>query len=99
MRSSRPRSPSSRAATERAKTPFQAGATCGTPTTSSTTRRASVRVRQHLQPQAKVDLNSGRGGKYSPFDPEHTVYNKDYLLQILDGGKASLDEMKAAGQL
>ena len=37
--------------------------------------------------------------KGEPFDPEHTVYNKDYLLQILDKGKASLDEMKAAGQL
>ena len=37
--------------------------------------------------------------KGEPFDPDHTVYNKDYLLQILDKGKASLDEMKAAGQL
>jgi hypothetical protein len=27
------------------------------------------------------------------------VYNKDYLLEILDRGKTSLDEMKAAGQL
>ena len=37
--------------------------------------------------------------KGEPFDPEHTVYNKDYLLQILAKGKASLDELKDAGQL
>ena len=37
--------------------------------------------------------------KGEKFDPDHTVYNKDYLLQILDKGKASLDEMKAANQL
>lgn len=37
--------------------------------------------------------------KGEPFDPEHTVYNKDYLLEILSKGKASLDELKAAGQL
>ena len=37
--------------------------------------------------------------KGEPFDPDHTVYNKDYLLEILDRGKAALDEMKAAGQL
>ena len=30
---------------------------------------------------------------------EHTVYNKDYPLQILAKGKASLDELKDAGQL
>jgi|TARA_B110000305_G_scaffold121720_1_gene136424 hypothetical protein len=37
--------------------------------------------------------------KGEPFDPDRTVYNKDYLLEILDRGKTSLDEMKAAGQL
>ena len=37
--------------------------------------------------------------KGEKFDPDHTVYNKDYLLEILDRGKASLDEMKAKGQL
>ena len=37
--------------------------------------------------------------KGEPFDPEHTVYNKEYLLQILAKGKASLDELKDAGQL
>lgn len=37
--------------------------------------------------------------KGEPFDPDHTVYNKAYLLEILDRGKAALDEMKAAGQL
>ena len=50
--------------------------------------------------QAKVGFQL-RGGaeKGEPFDPDHTVYNKDYLLEILDRGKAALDEMKAAGQL
>ena len=37
--------------------------------------------------------------KGEKFDPDRTVYNKDYLLEILDRGKASLDEMKAKGQL
>ena len=36
--------------------------------------------------------------KGEKFDPDHTVYNKDYLLEILDRGKASLDEMKAKGR-
>ena len=59
-----------------------------------------VRVRQHLQRagQGRFQLRVA-AEKGEPFDPEHTVYNKDYLLQILDKGKASLDEMKAAGQL
>ena len=50
--------------------------------------------------QAKVGfqlrVSDEKGEK---FDPDHTVYNKDYLLEILDRGKASLDEMKAKGQL
>lgn len=37
--------------------------------------------------------------KGEPFDPDHTVYNKDYLLKILQRGKDSLDEMKANNQL
>ena len=37
--------------------------------------------------------------KGEPFDPDHTAYNKEYLLKILDQGKTALDEMKAANQL
>jgi hypothetical protein len=37
--------------------------------------------------------------KGEPFDPEHTAYNKDYLIEILQKGKAELDKMHAAGQL
>jgi hypothetical protein len=37
--------------------------------------------------------------KGEPFDPEHTAYNKDYLIEILQKGKAELDKMHAAGPL
>jgi len=33
------------------------------------------------------------------FDPERTAYNKEYMLEILDKGKASLDEMHLKGQI
>ena len=50
--------------------------------------------------QAKVGFQirvfEERGEK---FDPDHTAYNKDYLIEILDKGKAVLDEMKANNQL
>ena len=55
---------------------------------------------QHYNAQAKVGFQLRVcAEKGEPFDPDHTVYNKDYLLEILDRGKAALDEMKAAGQL
>jgi len=33
------------------------------------------------------------------FDPERTAYNKEYMLEILNKGKASLDEMHLKGQI
>jgi len=39
--------------------------------------------------QIAVDRENG-----VPFDPEHTVYNRDYLLSILDKGEAELLDMQ-----
>jgi hypothetical protein len=39
--------------------------------------------------QIAVDRENG-----VPFDPEHTVYNRDYLLSILDKGEVELLDMQ-----
>ena len=50
--------------------------------------------------QAKIGfqlrVNEEKG---EPFDPEHTVYNRDYLLQILKKGEDELDRLRAAGEI